>query len=228
MSTTFFPTNTASTATTTDWTHSPTVLLLSLTRGAGAQTVTDNTIALLSSTFGAGQAPQIWGNANTQTIGSPACTDLLAGSLVFVTNPLNAVSIVGGSTLTTNIRALESNAMANYGPGCTVYKMPANGGSCTFIGGTGVPTEYGTTEAAFTPAVIHASTVALADGDRLVVFFGHVGVGSSASGFTASGFYAGASGATGDTFITFNETITEQVIAAQVPYVNPMPPFLAQ
>lgn len=49
------------------------------------------------------------------------------------------------------------------------------------------------------------------------------------TGRTPTFYYAGTTGgASGDTFLTFTQTLTELVAADRVPYVNPMPQFLAQ
>ncbi len=210
MATTFYPTATASSATSSSWTNSPTVRLLSLSRGAGVQTKTDNTVASLGTSFGTGQVNAAWGAAAGSTIS--ATTDWPTGTLLFVTNPLDAIFVDLAATV--NARALESSTMANYIVGAQVYRLPSGGGATSLAAtGFGSGVELGTTEAAASFGLNMNTT--LSAGDRLVLVLVYAGIGTSASGFTASGFYAGTSGgASGDTFITFGETITEQSAAA--------------
>jgi hypothetical protein len=133
---------------------------------------------------------------------------------LWITNPLDAVTISG--TITANVRALESNAMANYGVGMKVLKIPSGGGAATSIAAGNNTAELGVTEAAWNGTLTLNGTPSIAAGDMIgiLIAYGSIG-GTSASGFTASCFYAGtSSGASGDTFVTFSATITEQGGAA--------------
>jgi hypothetical protein len=145
---------------------------------------------------------QVWGFQNTS-----------GTEIWFFSNPLNGGVTISG-TITPNIRALESNGLANYGVGIEILRFP-NGGSvpdATIVASVPVGLELGTSEAARTSNITPTST-AIATGDRIVIKIGwYAAGGTSASGRTATGFWNGASGATGDTFVTFAETLTEQVI----------------
>jgi hypothetical protein len=188
---------------------------LSLTRGASAVSQADATVAGI----GTGTEICAWGSA----------TGEFPNGLVFISEPLNGVTL--SSSITSNIRASESNAMANYGVGFRVYRKSSGTGDLTQAGSSGLDsTELGTSEAARTAGTVSPGGAVVADGERLVILLSWAAAGgTSASTYTATGFYNGLSGATGDTFITFAETITEQsAAAANPPYTNPMPQLLAQ
>ncbi len=209
MATKMFPTSNATTRSSTTYTNAVTYRQLSLTQGASAATDTRNTTATaLDSTNppSAGSNIQPWGTDTTYSL-SGGIDDFPASTLVFISEPISAVTISG--TISSNLRALESNAMANYGIGFLVYRILSGNGAVNSRLGSASDntTELGTTEAARTPSFTPTST-AFSNGDMIAVAIVYVTVGSNASGFTASGFYNGAAGATGDTFITFTETIT--------------------
>jgi hypothetical protein len=199
MATTFFPHSSAATA---PGGGDPRQLLL--TRDSSVVSTTQNTIA--TSNF----VIDTWGGGG-------------AGQLYWWTNPLDAVTISG--TITVNMRALESNAMANYTVGISILRYsPISGPSTIGTAPTGL-TELGTSESARNFTITPTST-ALAAGDRIrcdPFWYLAGGSSSSASGFTVTGFWAGpTSGASGDTFITFTETITEQIAATdeEFPYIG--------
>lgn len=223
MATKFFPTTGATTRTASSPASWPLATLrkLSLTQGAAATSVTDATIASLSTIpVSAGGIVGQWGAGSISfTVQSGTTAEgVNAATLIWISEPLNAVTVSG--TITVNHRSNESNAMANYGAMAFVYKILAGNGAASKIGWAGNTTELGTTEAATSISIIPTST-ALADGDMLAVVLGYAAAGgTSASGFTASGFYNGAAGATGDTFVSFTEAITEQTIP---PPVVPLP-----
>lgn len=217
--TTFFPQSATSTRSSASWAGiaSPDYRTMLLTRGGGVASVniaSGNSVGTFAG--GAGQVLDVWGTSQRQvtilagTSAEDYDSGVPPGSLVWVTNPLNAVTIAGA--ITVNIRALETNAMANEGVGAFVYKIAAGNGAATKIGLGGGGAELGTVEAARSITITPTST-ALADGDMLALVICNEGVGVSASGFTITGFWNGASGATGDTFVTFTETITEQAVA---------------
>jgi len=220
MATTFFPRNAAPVTDVTlssqaGSSYTGTHKGLSLTRGAAAATQTDNTIA----GSGAGSEIAGWGG-----------TSFLNG-LLFISEPLDAVNISG--TITANLRASESNAMANYGVAIHIFAIDATGqvqDSSGAVSFSNQGTELGTSEAArsWNPTIF-SSPIVVPSGGRLLVIleWGETG-GTSASGFTASGFYDGLSGATGDTFVTFTEAITVQSAATFIPYRNPYPSLLVQ
>lgn len=214
-----FPTNTASTRSTTTFTNGVTYKVLDFSRGAGAQTQTDNTVASLGAIVnGNGVAIAPWGAGVSYTTATP--DNPPAGTLVWISEPIAAVTISG--SITYNIRGLESNAMANYGAVAALYRVAAGNGAASqqafnFTINNASPAEFGTTEAALNFSFTGASRT-FSDGDMIALVLTFVTSGSpSASGFTASGFYAGASGATGDTFVTFTETITPFVAAVATP-----------
>jgi hypothetical protein len=210
MPTTLFPIVTASDYVPGTPFANSTNKMLSLTRGAGVQSQVDNTIAGLSSEIvTSGNTVQCVGGTTSMSAGTSSPT---AGNIVWISKALAAVTISG--TITVNHRSAESAAQANYGASATVWALIS--GSANLLGVGGSVTELATAEAA-TNFNITPTSRTLSDGDRVVVVF-HYGAagGSSASGRTASFFYAGASGATGDSFVTFTETITEQGGAATV------------
>ncbi len=204
MPTTFYPTSGAQSNGSSSF-PAVTLRLLSLSRGAGVSSLVVNTIASLNSTFGSGFVVHL---AAASTSFTPGIA-YPSGTVVFVSDPLNAVSITG--SITANIRAAESNAMANYGVGVIIGKIPAGGGAATAVRYGGDTVELGTTESART-ITLASGTITISSGDRLFVVIGYYSVGgTSASGYTATAWYDGTSGgASGDAFITFSETITAQ------------------
>lgn len=189
---------------------------LRLTRGAATATQTDNTVASLSAaTTGVGASARLWAGTNNTSIVAGVETNLQSG-LLWVSNPLNAVTIAGN--ITVNVRALESNAMANYCVGAFVYRVTAAGVTNAKIGAGVNGTELGTVDAA-TSVTITPTSTALAAGDRvaLAIWYQSATATVSAATFTASGTYSGTTGAAaGDTFITFTETITERPVRPEV------------
>jgi hypothetical protein len=188
---------------------------LSLTRGGSAVSQADATFA----GKGVGSEVCAWGSL----------TQEFPNGLAFISEPLNGVTLSGN--VTANIRGSESNAMASYGVGFRLYHKSSGTGDLTQAGSSGLDSnELGTSEAARTAATVVPGGAVLADGERLVILleWGAAG-GTTASGYTATGFYNGLAGATGDTFITFAETITEQsAAAANPPYTNQMAQLIAQ
>lgn len=209
MATTFFLTSAAQTATinTPSGWGSAQIKMLSLVRGSAAVTVTDNTVNAL----GTAVVETAWGDITHSLLSPPPTT---YSGLAFITNPLNAVTIAAAGSISANLRALENNAMANYAVGCQLYRL--SGGTLATIADRILNgTELGTTEAARTCTQAAAITNnALAAGDQLVVVPGYMSATAtaSASTFTASGFYNGpTAAASGDSSITFTETMTEQI-----------------
>lgn len=222
MATTFFLVSSASSATVTGFSGTKKELLL--TRGGSAASQADATAASISSD---GSSSPTWGTATTISIAGGAFP---SDGLIWITNPLNAVTISGN--ITANVRAQESNAMANYGVCYGLYKVTSGGTVTSFGHGTipmgGTP-ELGTSESARSDTAATAGG-AISAGERLVVVIAWVAAGgTSASGYTATGWYNGpTSAASGDTFMTFTETITEQSgAAADQPFRQPMIQLLA-
>lgn len=186
-----------------------TLLLLALTRGAAAATQNSPTSVTGLSTSLPADGTYVGGS--TVTLASTATSNFTSTTLgngqVWISRPLNQVTISAAPTA--NIRALESNAMANYGCGVYIFRM--NGNDLTVIA-TGVnTTELGTTEAARAITTTLVAATVMEQGSRFVVVPVWVSAGgTSSSGFASSLFVAGpTSGASGDTFVTFTETITE-------------------
>ena len=169
---------------------------LRLVRGSGVTSEADATIAGLG----------------VHSVGFDA-SQSTANGLVFVSNPLNAVTL--GGQLQFNLRSAESSTMANYGIGFWVAKVSSGGTITTMVSTVNAPLsiELGTAEAAVTRSTGGAtwSSTGISANDRLLVMPIFVAAGgASASGFTATMWYNGTTaGASGDSFVTFAETITE-------------------
>ena len=215
MATTFYPTDTAASESSSSWTTAV-EKELSLSRGAG---VVDDNRATTSTTMASTDPPpqggsiQPWGAAFTASVPAVGGTGAPADAKVWISKPLSAVTVSG--TITCNIRASESSAMANYGVGALIFKVLSGNGSAAMFGKGLNTTELGTAESARTVTITPTST-ALAAGDMLAVwmFWCQAG-GANASGFNCHGFYAGTTAAaSGDTWVQFTETITEQSGAA--------------
>jgi len=210
MATSLFLRDDAQSATVpSNWTTAGIILkLLGLTRGGGvASSGATATTASIGAALTNGSLVEAWPGV-VEALPTSGTSNAGAAWYAWTSNPLNAVTIAG--SITVNLRALESSTMANYGVGAEVYRLA--GGVLTRIGINNNTTELGTSEAARSFTITPTST-ALADGDRLVVvpFFLAVG-GSASGGFTSNCFWNGtASGASGDTFVTFTESITEAV-----------------
>lgn len=208
MATKLFPTATVIAATSTFTTAD--TRLMGFAQGASAQTQTDNTVASLvaaANPQGTG-ATSPWKKAASTTLAAAGTVEsgaTIGASLFWVSLPIFAVTISG--TITANLRASESNALANYGVGCKIYRV--SGGAITNAFAQGSDTvELGTSDSAHSIALTPTST-AFRNGDSIGLLIFYVGVGTSASGRTAAGTWAGAAGASGDTFLSFTETITQ-------------------
>lgn len=184
---------------------------LSLARGSGVISQADATVASLVA------------GANPQTTGTVAMLARAAGStlaaadtveasatvgaaLFWMSPPLNTVTIAG--SITANLRCAESAAQANYGIGCKIYRVHAGTIDAAFAQASTTVEISSGGETAQSITLTPTSTV-LATGDSVgaIIFF--TGIGTSASGRTATVWYNGTtSAASGDTFLTFTETIT--------------------
>ena len=165
-------------------------MLITPTRGAGAQSLVTNVAA-------------------SDPIG-PLLTNGAGGNIVtFYTKPLDAVTISGNVTM--NLRGLESAMTVNVASSVVIYQMQNNGQDYSPsrpVINLADATEAGTTESAhnFTAAPTSRTLVA---GDRLVFFIRWIPVGTTGAG-TATFFLDGpTAAASGDSFITFTETIRE-------------------
>lgn len=195
---------------------------LSFARGSGVVSV-----GPIATTTGLGTvngASGTFASINNENVNMQAGTTIEAwtggSSIFFISGPLAAVAISG--TITVNHRSLESAAQANYAAQAFVYRLPGygpNAGVGATIGRGGNTTELGTAEAARSITITPIAGSLLNDGDRIMVVFayGSPAGSTSASGRTTTFFYNGTtSAASGDSFITFTETI-----AAAKRHVNP-------
>jgi hypothetical protein len=178
-------------------------------QGASVVSQLDNTVATLvaaANPQGTGTVAMLKRAAGSTlaAAGAVEASATVGAALFWASVRINAITIAG--TITANIRALESAIAANYGVGCKVYKISGNAIAAAFAQGSNL-TEIGTAEAASSIALTPTSTV-FTTGDRIGVLFFFVGVGGSVAGQTARMFWNGAAGASGDTFLSFTETIT--------------------
>jgi len=129
------------------------------------------------------------------------------GIIYWYSPPLNAVTISG--PITVNLRMAEEFATTNLGAYIQVYRTDNAGVAIEVIldGARGV--EMGTSEADqnWAPTVTPSTLVA---GDRLLVLVIASEVGTAGAGVATLWFDGPTGGASGDSFITFTETITEQ------------------
>jgi hypothetical protein len=169
-------------------------------RGAGVQTDVTNTVAGFTAPI--------------------QVTDTAGGTVVdWFTRPLTAFTL--GGAVRVNVRGLES-LNANAGPRCEVAVVAGDGtgASVWATGGSGTLPEFTTSEAARS-FLIAGDDTAISDGQRLRIRFyiddadtGYTA--GMAAGGTVTLYYAGAAAATGDTYLTFTQTLTEFVAAADV------------
>jgi len=125
----------------------------------------------------------------------------------WISQPLSAAVTISG-TITFNICAFESNAMANGGVGVVVQRLGNNLDVLSTIVDSLQSTELGTANARRTWTATPTST-AMAKGDRLRVrvYFRDVG-GTMASAYTFTLTYDGLNSATGDSNVTFTESLS--------------------
>lgn len=151
-------------------------------------------------------------------------TDSAGGTVVeWYSRPLQAFTLAERILL--NIRALESNAAATASLRCELAVTNGDGSNvvvwaaANHYDGT-LFGELGTSE---TADVWHLAgdDLAVTDGQRLRlrVYLDDVSNVPMVTGHTATLFYDGTSGgASGDSFITLTQTVSESVAAASVPY----------
>ena len=179
-----FPTDTASTVATASvdreaWTS----------RGAGVQTDVTNTAA--------GPTAPI------------QVTDTAGGTVVdWFTKQLTAFTLSGMALV--NARGLESNFAADIRITCEIAVVASDGTSPTVWGYARAAAEMGTTETA-QQFYVSGLDISVSEGQRLRIRFyiDDSPTGAMASGRTATFYYAGAAGATGDSYITLGQTVTE-------------------
>jgi hypothetical protein len=201
-----FPTDTASDVATASvdreaWTS----------RGAGVQTDVTNTV-----------------NGWTAPI---QITDTAGGTVVdWFTKPLTAFTL--GGAVRCNIRGLIGSILFNATARVEIAVVAGDGTGAVAWAATTYQLGFVASETALS-FLASGDDVAVTGGQRLrlrLLIDDASESGAMVSGSTVTTHYAGTSGgASGDTFLTFTQTLTEYVAAAaQVPYRNPMPQLLAQ
>lgn len=125
----------------------------------------------------------------------------------WISEPLAAAVTISG-TITFNICALESNAMANAGLGVVVQRLNNLGAVVSTIVDSVQGTELGTANARRTWTATPTST-AMQKGDRfrIRVYFDDAG-GTMVTGYTLTLTYDGTNASTGDSNVDFAETLT--------------------
>lgn len=215
MATTLYMTSAVATATSTFTTTTNNVLAFA--RGSGVVTQTDNSVASLVTaanpqTTGAVSPVLRAASVTLAAAGTVEADATIGASLFWISPHLTAATVSG--TITANLRASESAAQANYAIGCKLYKIAGNAVTAAFAQGSNV-TELGTSDAATSISLTPTSTQ-FGHGDQLgvLVFYLSPSGSTSASGRTAAFTYAGVSAAaSGDSFLTFTESITLFTVA---------------
>ena len=136
-------------------------------------------------------------------------TDTAGGTVVdWFTRPLTAFTL--GGAVRCNVRGLQSATTANTSFRCEIAVVAGDGTGATVWATGESPVELGATEAARS-FLVSGDDVAVSGGQRLRVrlYIDDYGEGQMASGQTVTLFYAGAAAATGDTYLTFTQTLTE-------------------
>lgn len=134
------------------------------------------------------------------------------------TRPLNAFTLDGA--VLASIRANESNSSANVGVRAEVAVTASDGTSATVWGISGDAGEIATSETTYDFWIAGAST-SVTQGQRLRfrIYIDDAYGGTSttqtmATGYTATITYAGAAGATGDTYFTLPASVAESSTSA--------------
>lgn len=152
-------------------------------------------------------------------------TGTAGGTVVdWFTRPLTAFTL--GGAVRVNAR-VSGTAGGNATPQCEVAVVAGDGTNPTVWGATTFPTATGTTEAARS-FLLSGDNLAITAGQRLRVrlYIDDRQDFAMVSGGTYTLYYAGASGATGDTFLTFTQALTELIVPPG-PHVSPYPQILA-
>jgi hypothetical protein len=142
--------------------------------------------------------------------GLPCLVSIGGNQLVWFTEPLNTVTISG--LMTFNIWAAESNMSANAGIEVVAWRCDNSGALISTIIDSEKGTELPITTRATQNWTGTPTSTTLADGDRVKIKVAiNDGGGTMASGFNVTmGYSAASSGVDGNTFVKFNETVTEQ------------------
>lgn len=157
------------------------------------------------------------GAADTATFAVILTRDTTNDVLVtWYTRPLDAVTISG--TLTLNVWMSESNMSANVDAGIRIFRTDNSGTDVSTIVTTYRGVEVAVTTRAVNNWTASPTSTTLSAGDRLRFEIHGGDTLAQASGFTFDGSWGATSASVdGDTFVTFAETITEQVAATFIP-----------
>lgn len=162
--------------------------MLRTTRDAGATNVSANTV-----------------NGLTAGIEIPNGT-----SYRWVSPPLAANQTISG-TITLNLWASENNMSANVAINAIIERVDTQGGIVSTIANTARITEVAVTTAAVNNFTVTPTSTNMLKGERFCVRVYMDDVGTMATGFTATFYYAGTTAAvSGDSYIQFNETFSFQ------------------
>jgi len=182
--------------------------LANATQGASVQTCVTSTI--VGDVTGQKWPSTTAGHIITKTAGGT--------KTIWISAPLSAGFTISGA-ITPNIRGLESAAQANSAFRYEVLKWKVSTGGIIQMssaispdnGSTGV-SEWTTGETAKTaPTITPLSNNVFVTGDRLVIMIYNddgSGVTETAGGRSWTLFYDGATGATGDSYLSFTENLT--------------------
>lgn len=132
-------------------------------------------------------------------------------ALSFCTRPLSSAVTISG-TVTVNVWAVESATQANAGFRMKLYKLTPGGTKTLFATldrGAELPTTIAAQNYTGTP-----TSTSFAIGDRIVMEPYITNVGTMGNGRTCDMTYSGGTAAaSGDSYVTFNETVLVQAAA---------------
>lgn len=174
---------------------------------------------------GSGVVSAVTNTAAGPTSGIQITASAGGAAIEWYTRTLAAMTLSG--LVLVNATALESSASANAMLVCEIAVTNGDGSSPVVWATNGVfavNAELGTSEAAYT-SWLEGPDMAVSSGQRLRVRFrvddaydvSAVALNTLAAGFTATLNYAGAAGASGDTYLTFTQTLTEYTAVSSVP-----------
>lgn len=139
--------------------------------------------------------------------------DDASGSIRWISKPLSAVTI--NNDVLANLRMAEAAMTSNQQAWFDVVRVDNDGVSnpTTIVSGNrGV--EMGTTEAAQNFTATIGAAISISAGQRIRVTVGVLEIGAGAADTVTLWFDGPTAGASGDSWIEFTETITEQAAAA--------------
>lgn len=148
------------------------------------------------------------GGVATSTAGTTTSGGTWISLGYWTTTPL--VNFTFSGSVTANLRADESNNLANAGIGARFYKWVRGTGIGSSVLSLATGTELGTTESARSITGTPTST-AFADGDSLVIEVGITNVGTMGNARTVNFYFNGpTAGASGDSYVTLTENLVFQ------------------